>query len=63
MNLVCSPVVDIRATWHTFQPKLKKQKKKSTLKKFLILFQTKFFLIFPEMELSNLQINPNLGGG
>ena len=45
-------VVDYRATWNTFQPKIEKQKK-STLKKVLIFFHKKCFLIFWEMEISS----------
>ena len=45
-------VVDYRATWNTFQLKLEKQKK-STLKKVIIFFHKKCFLIFWEMEISS----------
>ena len=59
ISLEMKPVVYPRATWDTFQSKLKKQKKlkkKSSLKILFLSFQKQVFLIYQELKLSSSKI-------
>ena len=51
-----SVATSLRATWHTFQPNLAKQKKKIHLEKISYIFSKKVFLIFRKIQLSSTKI-------